>query len=59
MTCEYHAEDQKNLENFRAVTESGGNALNFDHISQLSWESDQKGGIVNRETTHLKWSHLG
>ena len=36
MTCEYHAEDQKNLENFRAVTESGGNALNFDHISQLS-----------------------
>ena len=42
---------KKNPENFRAETESGACALHFDRISQLSWKSDQKGGIVKKKTT--------
>ena len=47
----------KSCENYRAVANSGANVLNFDHISQLSWESDQNGGIVGKEMGP-KWSHL-
>ena len=35
----------RNCKNYRTVSESGANALNFDHITQLGWESDQKGKL--------------
>lgn len=35
--------NNKNSLNFRAIAERDTNALNFDHKSWLSWESDQKG----------------
>lgn len=55
MTYGYHAKDPQKL---RAVAESGANALNFDHISQLTWESDQKGVMVKKETVGPRWIHL-
>lgn len=36
----------ENRESVKAITGRGADALNFDHISQSRWESDQKGGIV-------------
>ena len=35
MTCGYHTKDQQSCGNYRAVAESGANALNFYHISPL------------------------
>ena len=37
----YHTKDRQTLREHRAVAKSGAKVLNFDHISQLSWESDQ------------------
>ena len=42
MIYKYHTKGSRNCKNYRAVSESGANALNFDHIPQLGWESDQK-----------------
>lgn len=39
----------KSCENYRVITVSGTNALNFYYISQLIWKSDQKGGIVKKK----------
>ena len=39
----------RTVENVREVAESGTNALNFDHISQLGWEPDQKGEIEKQD----------
>ena len=38
----------KSCENYREVGESGANALNFDHISKLSWEHDQTGKLLKK-----------
>ena len=46
MTYEYYKEINKNCENFRAIAGKGANTLNFDKLSQLHWESEQKGNIV-------------
>ena len=43
MTCGHHTKDQQSCQNYRTVTESGANALNFDHISQSRWKCDQMG----------------
>lgn len=40
------AEDGQKLWELQGMSESGANALNFDHISQLSSDPDQKMGIV-------------
>ena len=55
MTCEYHTEDQHTHTyththkiskwDFRAVSGTGANVLNFDHISQLR-DTDRSGRIV-------------
>lgn len=42
MTHEYHTEGQQSFENYRAAAESRASALNFDHTSQFSGESDPK-----------------
>lgn len=41
-TCHYHTEDRAKSENVRASARSRASVLNFNHIPQLSWESDQK-----------------
>lgn len=48
----------KSCRNDWVVAVSGANALNMYHISQLNWESNQKGGIGKKETEIPKWSHL-
>ena len=53
MTCVYHTEDQQNLQELQSG-ESGTNALNFDHIFQLSWESDQKGELLKRNRPQME-----
>ena len=44
----------KSCKNYREVGESGANALNFDHISKLSWVPDQKREIIKKEITGLR-----
>lgn len=39
----------KSRSKYRVVTKSGAKGLNFDHISQLNWESEQKKGIVEKK----------
>ena len=57
MTYEYHTKHQQKLQ---AIVESGANALYFDHVSQTSWECDQKGDTVKKKqqaqngVTHAK-----
>lgn len=63
MACEYHTKDQQKLwelqssENYKQQLRVVANALNLDHTSQLSSESDQKAGIVKKETAGPKRSH--
>ena len=46
LTVNYTQMMNKSCKNYREVGESGANALNFDHISKLSWEPDQRGKLL-------------
>lgn len=52
-TCEYQRKIKtkinRHCENFRTEAGSVANALHFDHISQLSRSSDQKGKLLKRD----------
>lgn len=58
MTCGYHTKEQKLRELHKAVDESGAEDSNFDCIFWLSWESDQKWGIVKKKTETPKMTSL-
>ena len=57
MVCEYQTDQQK-LWDFIVVSGTSANALNFYHIFQLSWETDQKfrGGWFKKRKKGPKWS---
>lgn len=40
----------------RVVAKSGTDALNFDHISQLTWQSDYKSGELEKKKKKQAWN---